>query len=74
MLAHIPHSDLQLQVCVANTHGLSIYDSRPNKAAFEAFSASPEIKRLMQAVGLPQPQITPIGEVRTAFVFGERLF
>jgi len=73
MLELIPHTNLQLHVCVPGDNGLSIIDTCPNKERFLSFASSSEFAEVLKTVGLPTPQITPMGEVHAAFINGNRI-
>lgn len=73
MLELMPHSNLQLHVCVPGDNGLSVIDACPNKESFLSFTSSSEFAEALKAAGLPVPQVTPMGEVHAAFVDGNRV-
>jgi len=73
MLELIPHTNLQLHVCVPSEDGLSIIDSCPNKESFLSFASSSEFADALKTAGLPTPKVTPMGEIHTAFVDGNRI-
>ena len=73
MLEQMPHSGMQLHICVSDTDGLTIYDTCPSKEEFLSFASSAELNSIVKAVGLPKPMITPVGEVHAAFVSGQRV-
>lgn len=73
LLELIPHTNLQLHVCVPDESGLSIIDTCPNKESFLSFASSPEFAHTLKTAGFPTPQVTPLGEVHAAFVDGNRI-
>jgi len=73
MLELIPHTNLQLHVCVPSDNGLSIIDSCPSKESFLFFASSSKFADSLKSAGLPTPKVTPMGEVHTAFVDGTRI-
>jgi len=72
-LDQIPTAQMQLQVCIADDNGITVYDTCPSRDVFLAFSSSTDMKELMTSVGLPMPTVTPIGEVFTAYSGGQRM-
>jgi len=72
LLELVPHDGMQLHVCVTDPGGLWIYDTCPSREAFLSFAASPEFRNALKTAGLPEPKVTPIGEVQAAFVAGKR--
>jgi hypothetical protein len=72
LLGMIPHANLHLHVCVPDDQGLWIYDACPTKEVFTAFSTSADFHNALKAAGLPEPRVTPVGEVHAAFVGGKR--
>jgi hypothetical protein len=74
MLAQIPPDGLHLHVCVTEPGALTMYDACPSKEIFQAFAASAELERWLEAAGLPSPTVTLVGEVHAAFVSGERVY
>jgi len=73
LLASIPHDGLHLHVAVTDVGGLWIYDTCPTREAFESFAASPGLQAALAGAGLPEPVVTPVGEVHAAFVTGRQL-
>ncbi len=63
-----PEDALLLHVCVVGTDGITVYDTCPNRQVFEAFNASQKLASAIAAAGLPQPVITPCGDVYAAKV------
>ena len=72
MVKKMPSGNMQLHVCVADTGGLWIYDTCPNREAFESFSNGSDFHDLLKACDLPAPRVTPVGNVHAAFVNGSR--
>jgi len=68
----IPPGNLHLQVCISDEKGISIYDACPSREIFEAFSSSQELQTALQGAGLPQPEVSQLGEVHSAFLAGKR--
>ena len=66
MLADIAPGSVEFQVCIQRDGGLSVYDTCPSEEVFTAFSSSPATQAAFEAAGLPQPQVTPLGEVHRA--------
>lgn len=73
MLKLIPHTNMQLHVCIPGDNGLSIIDTCPDKESFLSFSSSSELSDALKSAGLSTPQVTPMGEVHAAFVNGNRI-
>lgn len=71
-LDQIPASQMQLQVCVADDNGITVYDTCPSRDTFMATSSSTDMKELLASAGMPMPTVTPIGDVFTAFSGGQR--
>lgn len=63
LLAGFPQDELILNVAVRTDTGLTVYDTCPDRAAFEGFSTGEEFAAALQANGLPTPVITPVGEI-----------
>jgi len=72
LLESVPHDGMQLHVCVTDPGGLWIYDTCPSREAFLSFAASPEFRNALKTAGLPEPKVTPVGDVQAAFVAGKR--
>jgi hypothetical protein len=66
MMELFPLAGFDLHVAVTHEHGLTVYDSCPDLATQEAFVASPEFRGTIAQLGLPDPTIELIGEVRFA--------
>ena len=73
MLADIDPGSIQFQVCIQRDGGLSVYDTCPSAAVFEAFSSSPATQEAFEAAGLPRPRVTPLGEVYRAMAAPEHV-
>jgi len=65
-MAGYPEDSLLLHVCVVGKDGITVYDTCPDRQVFDAFSTSAEFTSAVAAVGLPQPVITPCGDVYSA--------
>jgi len=74
MLEQIPHSGLHLHLCVSDSEGLLVYDTCPSKEIFLSFAASPEFKKVIASVGLPAPEVTPVGDIHAAYVAGHQVY
>jgi hypothetical protein len=74
LIANIPSSNLHLHVCVPDADGLWIYDSCPTRDIFTAFANSSDFRQALKSVGLPEPEVTPIGDIHAAFVNGKRAY
>ena len=55
--------DLILQVVVTTDTGLVVYDTCPDRATAEAFWHDAGFRGALRAAGLPEPEITGLGEV-----------
>jgi len=73
MMASVPADALHLQVCVRDTHGLSVYDACPTREAFQNFSDGEPFRSLLHSVGLPAPTVQFLGDVHSTFFQGKRL-
>jgi hypothetical protein len=73
VLEMIPPGNLHLHACVPQADGLTMFDACPSREVFEAFSSGPQFRQMLQAAGLPAPQITPLGEVSSLVVQGRQL-
>jgi hypothetical protein len=58
-----PHGPWGLRGCVVQDDGIVVVDACPTQAAFESFATSPQFHAALASVGLPRPQIEPLGEV-----------
>jgi hypothetical protein len=72
MLAEIPMSNMELQLCLRAPDGLLLVDTCPSREAFEAFAASPEFAALRARHGLPEPESVEDHPVAVALVDGRR--
>jgi hypothetical protein len=68
LLDGFPPGVLQVQLCVGTERGLTLFDTCPSRAAFEAFSGGDALRAALVAAGLPQPRVEPIGDVHHAVV------
>lgn len=59
---------LAWHVCAVGEQGIVVVDACPSRADFEAFSRSAEFLGALAEVGLPEPRIVPLGEMRSAIV------
>jgi len=73
MINAIPASALHLHVCVRADEGLVIFDTCPSREAFEKFSGGESFRAVLEAAGLPVPEIQLLGDVHSAFFGGQRL-
>jgi len=73
LLQMMPPENLHLQVCISDENGLSIYDACPSKEIFEKFSSSAELQSALMSVGLPQPEISQLGEVHATYLGGKQV-
>ena len=73
LMTQIPAENIQFHSCVVNADGISIYDSCPSAEVFADFSTSPEFLAMVREAGLPDPVVTPLGEVHIARV-GQAFF
>ena len=73
MLAQIPPDNIGFHACVTHAGGLTIYDTCPTAEVFAGFSTSGGFRELVRAVGLPEPVVTPLGEVHAALAGTNRL-
>ena len=72
MLGMIQHDNLSLHVCVTDDTGMWIYDTCLDRQAFTEFSTDEFLRNLCRDSGLPEPRVTPVGEVHAAFADGRR--
>ena len=68
LMAQIPAENIQFHSCVVRDTGITLYDSCPTAEVFASFSTSPEFLALVRESGLPDPVVTPLGEVHVARV------
>jgi hypothetical protein len=54
------------QVCITRDGGISVFDTCPSDEVFRAFSSSPQTREAFRAAGLPEPTVTPLGQVHRA--------
>jgi len=73
MVASIPKESMHLHVCVRDAGGLTIYDTCPSREVFQSFSSSDFFHEALKSVGLPTPQVTPVGDVQAAILAGKRV-
>jgi len=72
LLESLPTTNMQLQVCVTDDNGMTIYDTCPSKEVFLSFSSSADMKDMMTSAGLPAPTVTQIGPVFMVYSGGQR--
>ena len=65
-MAAFPADAIALHVCVARADGITVFDACPVRATFAGFSSSAEIAGALQAAGLPQPRVEPLGDIHRA--------
>ena len=68
LLAQFPPGVLQLNVCVALDHGMTVFAACPSRQAFGGVSQSAEFLAAIAAAGLPAPRVEPLGEVHATIV------
>ena len=73
LLTAIPPADLKLHFAVPRADGLDVYDACPDRATFEAFSASDGFRALLASCGLPAPRIESLGDTACVVVDGRKL-
>lgn len=73
MVALMPHDGLSLHLCVIDEGGLWVYDTCPSRDAFLAFSGGADLRNAFKAAGLPEPRVTPVGEVHAVFAEGKEM-
>lgn len=56
--------EVLLNVSVARSGGITVYDVCPTVADFEAFSTSEEFHAALAEAGLPKPRIEALGDIR----------
>jgi hypothetical protein len=66
MKASIPVEQMLHHLCVRTDDGLLVVDTCPTHADFRSFSTDPLVRQSLTAAGLPEPQVTEIGEVHFA--------
>jgi hypothetical protein len=54
---------VELQLCVGTERGLTLFDTCPSRAVFEAFSGGEALGTALTAAGLPQPRVELIGDL-----------
>lgn len=65
LLALLPAGQLELHLCVQTEDGMAVLDTCPNREVFDRFSGGREFQELVAAAGLPRPEITRLGEVKS---------
>jgi hypothetical protein len=55
--------EIELQVAVRRPDGVDIYDACPTREEFVAFSTGADFREALAEAGLPQPEITGLGDV-----------
>jgi len=63
VMTGLPAEEVELHICVATDHGITVLDACPNQETFEAFSTSAEFLGAVRAVGLAPPRVEALGEV-----------
>jgi hypothetical protein len=53
-------------VCTVRPGGITVLDTCPSEAVFDAFSTGPDFVASYTAAGLPEPVIRKLGEVHRA--------
>lgn len=66
MMTMVPPGASDLHVCLRGEVGITVLDSCPSEAVFDAFSSGPDFTAVRTAAALPVPTITKIGEVQRA--------
>jgi hypothetical protein len=67
-----PPGAVELQLCVGTERGLSLFDTCPSRAVFEAFSGGDPLRAALAAAGLPKPRVEQIGDVQYSVVGASR--
>ena len=73
MMKQVPPGAIHLHVCVQDAEGLSVYDSCPSREVFEEFANSGQFHDMVATAGLPNPTVTLLGDVHSAWFEGNRL-
>ena len=73
MMDQVPDGDVGLHACITHPGGITIYDTCPTVEVFRTFSSSPDFLDLVRSVGLPEPTVTPLGDVLSARFGATRL-
>jgi hypothetical protein len=68
MVAQFPPGVIELQVCIAGDHGITVFDACPSRDVFAGFSQSTEFLAALNAAGLPTPRVEPLGDVHAAIL------
>ena len=63
LVASFPPGVIQLNVCIAADHGITVFDACPSRADFDGFSTSAEFRDALTQAGLPEPTVRPLGAV-----------
>ena len=63
LVASFPPGVVQLNLCIAAEHGVTVFDACPSRADFDGFSSSAEFRGALAQAGLPDPKVQPLGEV-----------
>lgn len=66
LMAEFPPEALLLHVCVVDDGGITVLDACPSQAVFTDFSAGAEFRDAIANAGLPEPVVTPLGDVHRA--------
>jgi hypothetical protein len=70
--ARYPDPTLDLHVCVVRPDGITVIDTCPDRKAFTTFSTGSDFNAALAGVGLPVPQVEPLGDVYSAVPAGLR--
>ena len=70
--ATYPGPTLDLHVCVVRADGITVIDTCPDRDDFMTFSSSADFAAALTRVGLPTPQVEPLGHVYAAVTAGAR--
>jgi hypothetical protein len=73
MLAEVPSANMRLHVCLRAPDGIVLVDTCPTKDVFDAFVGNPEVRRLREKHGLPEPERVDDFPVHAAFVDGRQV-
>jgi hypothetical protein len=68
LCAGFPPGAIELQLCIADDDGITVFDACPSRDTFVAFSGGPDFAAALWGVGLPTPVVTPLGTVRAVRV------
>jgi len=73
LMTQIPRESIGIHICIRVDGGITIYDTCPTAEVWMSFANDPNIRAAMVAVGLPEPTVTPLGEVHSALAAAEHV-